>query len=78
MIRKSPQYDTTNPPGQITNRVVNLEMPLGRAIEAFKAEETEGLVRRVQQLEKELKYERELRLRLNFELESCKKNFSNF
>jgi hypothetical protein len=77
MIRKSPQYDTTTPPGQI----VNLEMPLGRAIEAFKAEEMEGLVRRVQQLENELKYERGLRLRLlatNYELENRLKNFSNF
>ncbi len=74
MMHKPAHKDTVNPPGQI----VNLEMPLGRAIEAFKAEETEGLVRRVLQLEKELKYERELRLRLNFELESCKKNFSNF
>ncbi len=81
MIRKSPQYDTTTPPGQI----VNLEMPLGRAIEAFRAEETEGLVRRVQQLEKELKYERDLRLRLyselkfaEYQLENSKKNFSNF
>jgi hypothetical protein len=74
MIRKSPQYDTTTPPGQI----VNLEMPLGRAIEAFKAEEMEGLVRRVQQLENELKYARGENLRLYSELQDSKKNFSNF
>ncbi len=74
MIRKSPQYDTTTPPGQI----VNLEMPLGRAIEAFRAEEMEGLVRRVQQLEKELKYVRSQNLLLYAELQDSKKNFSNF
>jgi hypothetical protein len=74
MIRKSPQYDTTTPPGQI----VNLEMPLGRAIEAFKAEEMEGLVRRVQQLENELKYTRSQNLQLYAELLDSKKNFSNF
>lgn len=78
MLRKSPRYDTTNPPGQIINPVVNLEMPLGKAIEAFKAEETEGLIRRIQQLEKELKYERGERLRLYGELEVARKNFSNF
>jgi hypothetical protein len=74
MIRKSPQHDTTTPPGQI----INLEMPLGRAIEAFRAEEMEGLVRRVQQLEKELKYVRSQNLLLYAELQDSKKNFSNF
>ncbi len=74
MMHKPAHKDTTNPPGQI----VNLEMPLGRAIDTFRAEETEGLVRRVLQLEKELKYERGERLRLYAELENSKKNFSNF
>ena len=74
MMHKSAHKDTTNPPGQI----VNLEMPLGRAIETFKAEEMEGLVRRVQQLENELKYARGENLRLYSELQDSKKNFSNF
>lgn len=74
MMHKSAYKDTTNPPGQI----VNLEMPLGRAIEAFRAEEIEGLVRRVQQLENELKYARGENLRLYSELQDSKKNFSNF
>jgi len=74
MMHKSAHKDTTNPPGQ----TVNLEMPLGRAIEAFKAEETEGLVRRVLQLETELKYVRGENLRLYLELQDSKKNFSNF
>jgi hypothetical protein len=74
MMHKSAHKDTTNPPGQI----INLEMPLGRAIETFKAEEMEGLVRRVQQLENELKYARGENLRLYSELQDSKKNFSNF
>jgi len=74
MMHKPAHKDTVNPPAQI----VNLEMPLGRAIEAFRDEETEGLVRRVLQLEKELKYVRSENLRLYAELENSKKNFSNF
>jgi hypothetical protein len=68
MMHKSAHKDTTNPPGQI----VNLEMPLGRAIEAFRAEEMEGLVRRVQQLENELKHLRARNLDLYLQLQEQK------
>lgn len=77
MIRKSPQYDLVNPPGQI-HYPTHLEMPLTRAVEAFRDEEMAGLVRRVQQLEKELKWTRQENLRLFAELENSNKNFSNF
>ena len=74
MIRTPPQHNTINPPGQI----VNLEVPLTKAIEAFRDDQQAGLVRRVQQLEAELKYLRQRNLSLHVELENTKKNFSNF
>lgn len=55
MMHKQPHNDTTNPPGQITNKLPNLEVPLTRAVEAFQGEQIEGLVRRIAQLENELK-----------------------
>lgn len=78
MIRNRSYLDTTNPPGQIVNKIPNLEMPLGRAIEAFKQEEIDGLRGRVHELEKELKYMRSKNLELYLELENKHKNFSNF
>ena len=75
MIRTPPQHNTAFPPGQVVH---HLEVPLTKAVEDYRDDQLAGLVRRVQQLEKELKYERELRLRLHFQLESCKSNFSNF
>lgn len=77
MMHKQPHKDTTNPPGQI-RYPSHLEMPLKRAVEAFRDEEMRGLVMRVQQLESELRYLRQHTLALYAELESSKKNFSNF
>ena len=57
MIRKSPQYDTTKPPGQI----INFEVPLVRAAEAFRGDDIDGLRVQVRELRKELRYEREQR-----------------
>lgn len=73
-MHKQPHKDTTHPPGQY----VNLEMPLKRAVEAFRDEEMDGLRGRVLQLEAELRYLRQRNLALYAELESIKKNFSNF
>ena len=67
MMHKQPHNDTTIPPGQIINKIPNLEMPLTRAVEAFQGEQIEGLVRRVHQLENELKYVRDLNTRLYLE-----------
>jgi len=77
MIRTPPQHNTVNPPGQIRNPP-HMEVPLGRAIDAFRDEEMAGLRGRVAQLEKELKYVRGENLRLYAEVENGKKNFSNF
>lgn len=74
MMHKQPHKDTVNPPGQY----VNLEMPLKRAVEAFRDEEMDGLRGRVLQLEAELRYLRQRNFALYTELESTKKNFSNF
>lgn len=63
MIRKRPELDMTNPPGQIVNPVVNFEMPLENAIRAYNDEIVQGLRDRVHQLEEELKFERSERLR---------------
>lgn len=71
MLTKRACLDTVNPPGQIVNPP-HLEVPLTRAVEAFRDEEIEGLVRRVRQLENELKYERSERTRLYLELEAKK------
>ena len=78
MMHKQPHNDTTNPPGQVINKIPNMEVPLVRAVEAFQGEQIEGLVRRVQQLENELKYARGENLRLCMELVNKDKNFSNF
>lgn len=77
MIRTPPQHNTINPPGQV-RYPSHLEMPLKRAVEAFRDEEMDGLRVRVQQLEAELRYLRQRNLALYAELESTKKNFSNF
>ena len=60
MMHKQPHNDIMNPPGQI----VNLEMPLVRAVEAFQGEQMMGLVRRVAELENALKTLREQNLSL--------------
>lgn len=75
MIRIPPQHNTMFPPGQIVH---HLEVPLTKAVEAYRDDQLAGLVRRVQQLEKELKYVRGENLRLYAELENSRKNFSNF
>lgn len=77
MIRTPPQHNTVNPPGQV-RYPSHLEMPLKRAVEAFRDEEMDGLRGRVLQLEAELRYLRQRNLALYAELESTKKNFSNF
>lgn len=75
MIRTPPQHNTMFPPGQIVH---HLEVPLTKAVEDYRDDQLAGLVRRVQQLEKELKYVRGENLRLYAELENSRKNFSNF
>ena len=77
MIRTPPQHATAHLPGQI-QYPSHLEMPLKRAVEAFRDEEMDGLRGRVAQLEAELRYLRQRNLSLYVELESTKKNFSNF
>ena len=77
MIRTPPQHATAYLPGQIVNPP-HLEVPLKRAVEAFRDEEMNGLRVRVLQLEAELRYLRQRNLALYTELESTKKNFSNF
>lgn len=69
MIRTPPQHNTMFPPGQIVH---HLEVPLTKAVEDYRDDQLAGLVRRVQQLENELKYERSERTRLYLELEAKK------
>lgn len=75
MIRTPPQHNTMFPPGQIVH---HLEVPLTKAVEDYRDDQLAGLVRRVQQLEKELKYVRGENLRLYLELQNKDKNFSTF
>jgi hypothetical protein len=74
MLHKPAHKDTVNPPAQY----VNLEMPLTKAVEAFKDEQIYWLRARVHELEKELKSVREKNIKLYIELEGRGKLYSPF
>jgi len=92
MIKQPAQYNTTNPPGQLSADAdwtlstpsgakivnpINLEQPLTTAVEAFQATTEDGLRLRVRNLEQELNRMRGQNLKLYLELEDYKAKMKN-